>query len=89
MANQATGTVQTNGGTAAAVSPARGTQDIEHNPGRPVSWIAVAIVVVGTIVGAIAFVPHMRWWQFWVGAAISAVGILIIASAQTMSKDWY
>jgi protein-S-isoprenylcysteine O-methyltransferase Ste14 len=89
VADQATGTVETRGGTAAAVGQAHGMQHLEHNSGRPISWIGVSIVLVGFIFGAVGFVPHMRWWEFWAGAAIALVGIIIIAAARTMSKDWY
>lgn len=92
MADQATGTVETSGdGAATAVRPAHGTgpEHFEHNSGRPISWIAVAIVIVGVIVGGVAFVPHMTWWLFWVGAGISLVGVFTIAAARTMATDWY
>lgn len=92
MADQVTGTVETSGGaTAAAVSPAHGggVAHLEHNPGRPISWIAVTIVIIGSIVGGVSLVPHPTWWLFWVGVAVFAVGILAIAAAGSVSKDWY
>ena len=92
MADQAAGTVETSGGAAAtAVSPAHGTgvQHLEHNPGRPISWIGTSIVIVGAIVGGVAFVPHIIWWLFWIGVAITVVGVLVLATARTMSTDWY
>ena len=91
MADQATGTVETSGGSATAVSPAHGTgaQHLEHNPGRPISWVGTSIVIVGTIVGGAAFIPRITWWLFWVGAAIAIVGILVLAAARTVTTDWY
>lgn len=91
MADQATGTVETSGGAAAAVSPAHGAGagHLEHNPGRPISWVGTSIVVVGSIVGGVAFVPHLTWWLFWLGAAIAIVGLLVLAAARTVATDWY
>jgi len=90
VADQATGTVQTGGSTgAAAVSSAHGAQHLEHNSGRPVSWIGVTIAVIGSIIGGVAFVPQLHWWLFWVGSAVTLLGILVMAVARTLSKDWY
>ena len=91
MADQAIGTVESSGGGAGApalVTPGHAAEHA-HNPGRPISWIGVTIVIVGSIVGGIAFVPHPTWWLFWVGVAIFVVGALVIAAARTMSTDWY
>ena len=46
MAEQATGTVES---TDAAGTLAHGSPHMEHNPGRPVSWIGVGIVIVGLL----------------------------------------
>jgi hypothetical protein len=93
VADQATGTVETGGATAAGtVSPAQGAphpQHLEHNPGRPVSWIGVTITVIGSIIGGVAFVPHLTWWLFWTGVAVAVVGCLVLAAAKTFSTDWY
>jgi hypothetical protein len=93
VADQATGTVDTGGVTAAgAVSPAQGiqpAQHLEHNPGRPVSWVGVTITIIGSIVGGVAFVPHLHWWLLWTGVAIAVVGCLVLAAAKTFSTDWY
>lgn len=93
MADQATGTVETGGATgAAAVSSAQGAQHaqhLEHNPGRPISWIGVVIAIIGSIIGGVAFVPHLTWWLFWTGAAVMIVGLLVLAGAKTFSSDWY
>jgi hypothetical protein len=93
VADQATGTVETGGATAAAaVSSAQGAQQsqhLEHNPGRPVSWIGVTIAIIGSIIGGVAFVPHPTWWLFWAGVAVMVVGCLVLATAKTFSTDWY
>lgn len=90
MADQATGAVETGGATdAAAVSQALGAQHLEHNPGRPISWIGVVIAIIGTIIGGAGFIPHMTWWLFWAGAAVTVLGLFVLVGAKTFSKDWY
>jgi hypothetical protein len=89
VADQAT-SVETQGATAAAVSPAHGgEQHLEHNSGRPISWIGVTIAIIGSIIGGVAFVPHMIWWLFWAGCAVFVVGLLVLGVAKTFSTDWY
>ena len=56
--------------------------------GRPVSWVAVAIITVGFVVGGFSMVPTPTWWLFWTAAAITAVGLGVGALAR-MSEDWY
>ena len=85
MAEQATGTVQ---GTGDAGSLAHAAAESHHH-GRPISWIAVAIIVVGFDIGGIAMVPKPTWWAFWLGAGIAIVGCIITLFAKTFSEDWY
>jgi hypothetical protein len=86
VAEQATGTVE---GTGAAGTLAHATGHFEHNPGRRTSWIGVSIVVVGFLLGGAAFIPHLTWWLFWLGAAIAIVGCLVLAVTKTFNEDWY
>jgi len=60
----------------------------EEFHGRPVSWVAVSIIVVGFTVGGIGMVPHPTWWLFWTGAGIVVIGGLI-AAATRIFDDWY
>jgi hypothetical protein len=53
-----------------------------------VSWVAVAIITVGFVVGGFSMVPTPTWWLFWTAAAITAVGLGVGALAR-MSEDWY
>ena len=88
MADQVAGTVETAGAGALGTAHAA-NQHLEHNPGRPISWIGVTVAIIGSIIGGVAWVPHPAWWLFYVGCAIFVVGLFIIAGAKTMSKDWY
>ena len=53
------------------------------------SWVAVAVIIVGFIVGGIAMVPRPTWWAFWLGAGIAVVGCLMTLFAKTFTDDWY
>jgi hypothetical protein len=67
-------------------------QHLEHNPGRPISWVGTSIAIVGFVIGGIAFPisnPAPNWVIFWVGAAIALVGCFILLFSKTMSTDWY
>jgi hypothetical protein len=83
VAEQATGTVQGTGtgGTLAHVAP-------EAHHGKPISWVAVTVIIVGFIVGGVAMVPHPTWWLFWLGAGIAAVGCIMTLFAKIFD-DWY
>ena len=60
----------------------------EEYHGRPVSWVAVTIIVVGFIIGGIALPIGPNWVLFWVGVAIVAIGAIFAASIKIMD-DWY
>jgi hypothetical protein len=64
-------------------------EHLEHNPGSPMSWVAVAVITVGFIVGGIALVPHPTWWAFWLGVGIAVVGCVMTLFAKTFTADWY
>jgi hypothetical protein len=84
VADQSLGTVEN---TDAAL--AHGPGHMEHNPGRPMSWVGVGIVIVGFIIGGIAFFPAPNWTLFWVGTAVAIVGCLSLAVTKTFNEDWY
>jgi hypothetical protein len=86
VAEQATGTV---GGTGTAGALAHGSAHSEHNSGRPISWAGTTIVIIGFIVGGVAFIPSPNWIIFWVGAAIAIIGCLILLFSKAMNTDWY
>jgi pheromone shutdown protein TraB len=56
--------------------------------GRAVAWTAVAIIMIGFIVGGFALVFGPTWWLFWASAALAAVGALL-ALATNIFEDWY
>jgi len=59
--------------------------------GRTVSWVAVAIIMAGFLVGGLAMVfghGGPIWWLFWVGAGASVLGLLIMLATRTF-EDWY
>jgi hypothetical protein len=56
--------------------------------GRPASWVAVSIIIIGFCVGGIALPIGPTWWLFWVGVAIVVIGG-IMAMAAHILDDWY
>jgi len=60
--------------------------------GRTVSWVAVAIMVVGFVLGGLGLVAGGHsgpiWWLFWAGAGVAVLGLLI-SLATNMFEDWY
>ena len=93
MAEQATDTVDGTGavvgtGTGGTLAHGDGAH-LEHNPGRPISWAGTGIVIVGFIIGGIAFFPSPNWVIFWIGTAVAIIGCLILLFSKTFSEDWY
>jgi hypothetical protein len=87
VAEQATGAVEEAEGAGSLAHG--GAHELAHNPGRPISWVATGVIIVGFLVGGIALVPRPTWWAFWLGVGIAVVGSLITAFAKTFSLDWY
>jgi hypothetical protein len=82
-------------GASASAEPAPFVSQVPGTPvsfpsyhGRPVSWVAVSLILVGFVVGGLSLVFGPTWWLFWVGLAIVAVGGLL-ALATGISDDWY
>jgi hypothetical protein len=86
VAEQASGTVE---GTGAGRPLAYDPGHMEHNSGRPISWVGTAVVIVGFIIGGIAFVPTPHWLFFWIGAAIAIIGCFTLLFSRAMHTDWY
>lgn len=65
----------------------QGEADEEFH-GRPTSWAAVTIIVIGFIVGGIALCVGPKWWLFWLGVGIVVLGALYGAATHILD-DWY
>jgi hypothetical protein len=55
--------------------------------GRPVSWVAVALIMVGFLVGGLSLVFD-TWTIFWVGTGLAVIGGLL-ALMTDIFEDWY
>lgn len=55
--------------------------------GRPVSWIAVGIIVAGFVAGGLGLVLGPTWPLFWAGVGVTVVG-LIFAKAINIMDDY-
>ena len=75
-----------------AVSPPGGAvAPVDAPPvhhGRPVSWAAVSIIVIGFLIGGAGLVFGPTWWLFWLGCGVTGFGG-IIALASGIFNDWY
>ncbi|MGP7999473.1 MAG: hypothetical protein ACLPKI_19470 [Streptosporangiaceae bacterium] len=56
--------------------------------GRPVSWVAVGLIMVGFLIGGLALVFHTIWWLFWCALGLVVIGGLIALSTNIF-EDWY
>ena len=56
--------------------------------GRPVSWVAVSIIMAGFLIGCLSLVFGTIWWLFWTGAGLVIIGSLL-AAATNIFEDWY
>jgi|SRR5579875_665804 len=71
---------------AAATAPPAWKHESFH--GRPVSWVACVIIVIGFIVGGVALITGPAWWAFWTGLGVTAVGG-ILGLSFGIFNDWY
>jgi hypothetical protein len=42
--------------------------------GRRVSWVAVAIITAGFIIGGLGLILGPAWWLFWTGLVLAGIG---------------
>lgn len=91
MADQAApGAMAEAGDTGARGLDAQVAQSYHHEDfhGRPASWVASSIVIVGFIIGGIALPIGPTWWLFWTGTGIVVLGA-IVGAAVHIFDDWY
>jgi hypothetical protein len=99
MADQVgSGTVQGSMGEQAGLAAQTSDVAAAHAPaeawrhqafhGRPVSWVASVIIVIGFLIGGIALITGPAWWAFWTGAGVAAVGGILGLSVGIFN-DWY
>ena len=91
MADQAApGTVANIGDTGSGALDAQIAPSPVHEAhhGKPASWVAVAIIFAGFVVGGIALPVGPVWWLFWLGAGIVVVGGIFALSVHILD-DWY
>ena len=62
-------------------------EDTGHKTGRPTSWIAVAIMVLGFVIFGVALVLGPIWALFWIGLAVTAGGG-IFGLANGITEDY-
>jgi hypothetical protein len=55
--------------------------------GRPVSWVAVSLIMAAFLIGGLALVFSV-WWLFWASVGLGAVGGLL-ALGTGIFDDWY
>ena len=60
----------------------------EAHHGRPASWVAVSIIIIGFCIGGIALPIGPTWWLFWAGTAIAVIGAIMGAAVRILD-DWY
>ena len=56
--------------------------------GRPVSWVAVSIIMVAFVIGGFALIFGPTWWLFYASLGLAVVGGLL-AMATNIFDDWY
>jgi nitrate/nitrite transporter NarK len=90
VADQAPGTITGTVNTGAHGLDAQVAPSYVHEEyhGRPASWVAVSIIIVGFIVGGIALPIGPTWWLFWLGTGLVVVGGIFAASIHILD-DWY
>ncbi len=74
-------------GTLVQAGPGSGHPSAVHH-GRPVSWVAVSIIMAGFLVGGLGLIIGPTWWLFWAGVAAVVVGGLL-ALGTHITEDWY
>jgi hypothetical protein len=56
--------------------------------GRPVSWVAVGMIMLAFAIGGAALAAGPIWWLFWASLGLAVVGFLM-CGAIGIFDDWY
>jgi len=57
----------------------------QGNPrGKPASWIAAAVILLGFVIGGIGMVIGPEWWLFWTGVGVTVAGCVYGAATGIM-----
>jgi hypothetical protein len=78
--------VSAEGGQLSEVGTAWSPPEPYH--GRPVSWVAVSLIMAAFLVGGLGLVFGPTWWVFYTGIGIAVVGGLLALSTDIFA-DWY
>jgi hypothetical protein len=78
--------VSAEGGQLSQVSTG-GPATVTHH-GRPVSWVAVSLIMAAFLIGGLALIFGPIWWLFWAALGLAVVGGLL-ALATNIFDDWY
>ena len=73
---------------AGTIAEGGGPGNYEAYHGRPVSWVAVSLMMLGFLCGGLGLVFGPVWWAFWVGVGLVVVGGLL-GLATNIFEDWY
>jgi hypothetical protein len=76
------------GRTTAIHEEAQADQPHPSFHGRPVSWVAVSLIMIAFVVGGLALIFGPTWWLFWVAVGVVVVGGLLALSTNIF-EDWY
>lgn len=60
----------------------------ESYHGRPVSWVAVSVIMFSFLLGGLALILGPTWWLFWTSVGLAAAGGLLALSTHIF-EDWY
>ncbi|HEY2579714.1 MAG TPA: HGxxPAAW family protein [Streptosporangiaceae bacterium] len=67
-----------------------GAPSWKHEPfhGRPVSWVATTLIIIGFVIGGVGLITGPSWALFWAGGGVVVVGG-ILAMVTGIFNDWY
>ncbi|MEU5877343.1 HGxxPAAW family protein [Spirillospora sp. NPDC047279] len=61
------------------------SDELGSHAGRPSSWVAVTVVFIGFVIGGVALCIGPNWIVFWIGAAVVALGGVLMGAVHIFS----